>query len=51
MMTQEDIEFIKNYIDFRLNLIAMGLLSDTERRICQIFVKILEKEGVISNEL
>lgn len=51
MMTQEDIEFIKNYIDFRLSLVAMGLLSDTERRICQIFVKILEKEGVISNEL
>ena len=50
-MNEEDIEFIKNYIDFRLNLIAMGLLSDNERRICQIFVKILEKEGVISNEL
>lgn len=49
-MNNEDIQFMKDYINIRVNLAQIGMLSYSETIICKIFIKILDELGEFNNE-
>lgn len=46
-MTKEDIQFMKDYVDYRVPMAQAGILSFSEVKVCKIFIKILEKEDKV----
>ena len=50
-LTKEDIEFMKDYVEFRKTLVDTGILGTQEVKICELFMKILQNiEGSDNNE-
>lgn len=49
-MNDEEIQFMKEYINMRVHLAQIGLLSHSETIICKIFIKILDELGEFNNE-
>lgn len=44
-LTQEEVEFMEGFINFRLILNETGNVSISDKRVCQIFIKILNEIG------
>lgn len=50
-LNEEEIEFMKNYVERGKLLVEIGLLGEQEVKICKLFVKILQNiEGSDNNE-
>jgi len=41
-LSKEDIEFMKDYVEFRKILVDTGILGTQEVKICELFMKILQ---------